>query len=197
MPFHWCLVVAVWFCWAQLAAFCCFFVSSTSTTWELHWWALTVQNVGWQQGNSCNTLNEARQIPTSNLPEKPCEEVESDFWNYCFFFFGLRNELCETKQGDIIDVIFDFDIISIDLCDISVWAVHWRDVDFCCASNRYRAVQGSSCLLWVLPGPGGPWHLANCKRCKKWILPPSAAGYNTRSTMCCVFPNSLVNRPNN
>ena len=46
-----------------------------------------------------------------------------------------------------IDIIFDFDIISLDLCDISVLEIFNFIVDFCCASDRYRAVQGSSCLL--------------------------------------------------
>ncbi len=103
---------------------------------------------------------------------------------------GIEDELCRNQRCwyhfdfDISLLIFylsvlDFQILLLTLLWTVIISPDWRWPGTCqlhCKkAERCRAVRGSSCLLWVLPGHRGLRHLANCNRCKKWILPPSAA----------------------
>ena len=144
-----------------------FLVSSTSTTWELHWWALTVQNVGWQHGNSCNTLNEARQNPTS--PKNPAEEVEL-IWVFpnnrgtpkwmiyngkpCWIgWFGDTTIFLETS---ILELLFFLGLRN-ELCETKrrYYWYHFRFRYHCNWFVRYQCSRFSLKICWLLLLPIG------------------------------------------
>lgn len=120
-------------------------------------------------------------------------------WGYHYFFgnihfgtivfFGIEKWTL-WNETEILLISFSISISFQLICAISVLEIFTEDMLTFVASDRYRAVQGSSCLLWVLPGPGGLWQLANCKRCKKWILPPSAAPDSLDPPFVACFPKS-------